>query len=343
MNKPKPIRLKYIPTDMYAVRYFKEKPFVVPEEMSFGYSKNVDFSKLNLEFKKDGYYKYLFTECENCIIDVDKMNLNNISKESTSIFSVMKNCIIKGELPLLNDYIRYISSNSFEKLPNEYVFELAEKISRLKIISEDTKLQYMFYLFPRNSNFKALYSSSSSVVVFPYLDLTKWNVKNNGNTDINYFLYGANIFELKMFEPQTIINGKYVFNASFIFRLYWDCEFLEFPDTDYNYYQPFCCALYLKNIGKKKDTTIYSFYKIQYANPNYNNVKLQDATNGELLDEITLEESIRSMRYTLIENSFDRAAAGFSACTLRYLNSYAKNELTEEEIAQITAKGFSIA
>ena len=342
MDKPKPIRLKYIPTDMYAVRYFKEKPFIVPEGMSFGNSENIDFSKLNLELKTDGYYKSTFYGCKNCVIDVDKMNLNNISKESTEIFRYVKNCIIKGELPLINDYTYYMASNSFEKLPNEYVFELAEKISRLKFISENTNLENMFYQLPISSNFKALYSSSS-YQVFPYLDLTKWNVKSNVISYITNFLYYAKIFELKMFEPQTSIGGsKYVFYDSFIFRLYWDCEFLEFIDYDSYYYQPFCCAFYLKNIGKNQNITTYSFYRKMYADPNYN-VKLQDATTGELLDEITLEESIRSMRYTLIEHSFDRAAAGFSTCTLKDLNSYAKNELTSDEIAQITAKGFTIA
>lgn len=342
MDKPKPIKLKYIPTDMYAVRYFKEKPFIVPEGMGLGYSENVDFSKLNLELKTDGYYKGLFMYCKNCVIDVDKMKLNNISKESTEIFRINKNCIIKGELPLLNNYTFYMASNSFEKLPNEYVFELAEKISRLKIISENTKLENMFYQFPFSSNFKALYSSSS-YQVFPYLDLTKWNFKSSGNSDIGKFLGYAKIFELKMFEPQTNISGsKYVFDNSYIFRLYWDCEFLEFIDYDSYYYQPVCCAFYLKNIGKNQNITTYSFYRKMYADPNYN-VKLQDATTGELLDEITLEESIRSMRYTLIEHSFDRAAAGFSKCTLKNLNSYAKNALTSEEIAQITAKGYTIA
>lgn len=45
---------------------------------------------------------------------------------------------------------------------------------------------------------------------------------------------------------------------------------------------------------------------------------------------------------TLITYSYDRASAGKSACTVR-LNSAARALLTEEEIAQITAKGFTIS
>ena len=49
----------------------------------------------------------------------------------------------------------------------------------------------------------------------------------------------------------------------------------------------------------------------------------------------------QSLIDSLITNSFDRAAAGYSTCTIA-LGSYTKGVLTEEEIAQITAKGYTI-
>lgn len=50
----------------------------------------------------------------------------------------------------------------------------------------------------------------------------------------------------------------------------------------------------------------------------------------------------QSLIDSLITYSFDRAAAGYSTCTIK-LAPATKALLTEEEIAQITAKGFTIA
>lgn len=58
-------------------------------------------------------------------------------------------------------------------------------------------------------------------------------------------------------------------------------------------------------------------------------------------DSYYFDDGKESLIYTLIDNSFDRATAGYSACTIT-LSSYTKGVLTEDEIAQITAKGFTI-
>lgn len=55
-----------------------------------------------------------------------------------------------------------------------------------------------------------------------------------------------------------------------------------------------------------------------------------------------LPDSRNSLIDSLITYSFDRAAAGYSACTIKLTNK-TKGLLTEEEIAQITAKGFTIS
>jgi surface protein len=54
------------------------------------------------------------------------------------------------------------------------------------------------------------------------------------------------------------------------------------------------------------------------------------------------EEGLQSIRDTLINNSFDRAAAGYSALNLG-LPKEVQARLTDEEKAAITAKGFTIA
>ena len=62
--------------------------------------------------------------------------------------------------------------------------------------------------------------------------------------------------------------------------------------------------------------------------------------SGSTADEIAT--NTQSIRDTLITNSFDRATAGYSTCTLTLL-TYTKGLLTDIEKAQITAKGYTIA
>lgn len=50
----------------------------------------------------------------------------------------------------------------------------------------------------------------------------------------------------------------------------------------------------------------------------------------------------QSLVNTLLTNSYDRASAGYSSCRIS-LNKNIKNLLTDDEIAAITAKGFTIA
>ena len=45
-----------------------------------------------------------------------------------------------------------------------------------------------------------------------------------------------------------------------------------------------------------------------------------------------------SVIYSYVDNSFDRAAAGYEPCTIKYISS----ELTDEQIAKATSKGYTI-
>ena len=60
------------------------------------------------------------------------------------------------------------------------------------------------------------------------------------------------------------------------------------------------------------------------------------------IDDETNTDARQSLVDSLITNSFDRAAAGYSTCTIT-LSSNTKAALTEDEIAQITSKGYTIA
>lgn len=60
------------------------------------------------------------------------------------------------------------------------------------------------------------------------------------------------------------------------------------------------------------------------------------------VNNAAIPDARQSLIDSLITYSFDRAAAGYSKCTIK-LSANTKALLTEEEIAQITAKGFTIA
>ena len=54
---------------------------------------------------------------------------------------------------------------------------------------------------------------------------------------------------------------------------------------------------------------------------------------------VQLYQSKDSIVYTCVDNSFDRAEAGYAPCTLKYISS----KLTDEQIAKATSKGYTIA
>lgn len=342
MDKPKPIRLKYIPTDMYAVRYFKEKPFIVPEGISFSNSDNVDFSKANLELKEGGYYPFLFSSTKNCKIDIDKLKLNQISKDNTQIFPGNDNNEIVGELPTFYDNKYYFQQWRLEKMTDEYVFELAEKISNMKFIDGKLKGDNMFYNFPYKSNFQVYnygYNKIYNTNVFPTLDLSKWNISSIDS--ISYFFSGLKIYRLKMFRPTNAVYFKTY--ASFTVEILENFDFSKFKNSDFQdySYNPQIYVFYGDNLGAISDITTYRFNNSYGWGGSTYYTHLENK-QGEIFDRTTPEESRQSLIYTLIEHSFDRKTAGYSTCTI-YLHNNTKSLLTSEEIAQITAKGFTIA
>lgn len=86
--------------------------------------------------------------------------------------------------------------------------------------------------------------------------------------------------------------------------------------------------LVFKNLGNSQNTTVIyaSIISWGYTSTIYN----------------TKEQSRQSFMDSFVTYSFDRATAGWTPCTVN-ISSYFKALLTEDEIAQITAKGFTIA
>lgn len=90
--------------------------------------------------------------------------------------------------------------------------------------------------------------------------------------------------------------------------------------------------------------TRYMLMKDMGTNVNQTSVALSNILNWGIEDEtIPLSQGARqSLIDSLITYSFDRASAGYSVSTIT-LSTNTKALLTEDEIAQITAKGYTIA
>ena len=83
------------------------------------------------------------------------------------------------------------------------------------------------------------------------------------------------------------------------------CIELYFAPVSYSF------GVYADNFGKHPDFT-------SYQNTSY--------------------QTKDSVIYSCVDNSFDRAAAGYEPCTIKYISS----ELTDEQIAKATSKGYTI-
>lgn len=211
--------------------------------------------------------------------------------------------------------------------------------------SNVTEMQYMF----------------SSCNKLETLDLRGWDVSNV--TTLSYIFSGCKqltSLDLSGWDTSKVINMDGLVNncenlisldlsswdmsnVTSISNIFQNCnnvEVLKLPNN------PFI---------KVKDT-IY----IMYDGSPYNDSKLRvvegnnlgcgidnskyDFSNTDVLgvNNNTYPNARQILTNTFVTNSFDRTAAGYNTCILKF-SSTVKSLFTEEEIAQITSKGFTIA
>lgn len=355
MDKPKPIRLKYIPTDMYAVRYFKEKPFIVPDGMQFQNSKNLDFSKLNLDFSKvkgaiDSYDDNvaLFGKTTNCSFDLDKLCKYEFFIHSYAPFQQSKNINFEGQF--LRSSLAYLFNMSFSSpVGKQQLDKISSTIENLKLTYApndsnktgriDTRFIFQNLQYSGATIVKKIDNSSRLAYFFPKVDMSKWNFEKyhlNGP----YWFYDTKIFSVTFPDNENFYQGyDNIFYSNVEIAKIYNFNFklfkYDFNDSS-SYHNPGCKVFFGKNLGYQSNKTRYCFNF-----PFTETGEILKDYYGEFIDEVNGEESLRSMRYTLIEQSFDRKTAGYPTCTL-YLRTEVENLLTSEEIAQITAKGFSL-
>ena len=146
-------------------------------------------------------------------------------------------------------------------------------------------------------------------------------------TNDSYFIYNSYFKTLKEQNTINVTSFSGFGGNSWGIRiegLYFDNN----SDTvDYYHIAQGCYYVLLKNIGK-----------VDSAH-NYN---LSWRTWGTETSDPLTKGALQSVRDSLITYSYDRATAGYSTCTVK-LHADTKALLTQDEIAQITAKGYTIA
>ena len=179
-----------------------------------------------------------------------------------------------------------------------------------------TNFSYMFYdcaglinvpsyNTSNGTNFSYMFYNDSLIRELPELDTSK-------GTDLSSMLYGCN--SIKRINGLSLKSlSRNISNSYF---------------TGYNTITALRYAL-LKDLGTGSGCTSASFTYWKVWGIEDETVPLSAGARQSLID-------------TLITYSYDRATAGYSTCTVE-LHANTKALLTQDEIAQMTAKGYTLA
>lgn len=120
--------------------------------------------------------------------------------------------------------------------------------------------------------------------------------------------------------------------------------------TDMSYMLYNCTKLRKINLGNFDTTSITNIHNMFVQCQELRNLIWNNMANGENVTDLRFGQSmylgdgdsLDDLKNTFVYNSFDRANAGYAACTLQ-LFSGTVSKFSDEEIAQITNKGYTIA
>lgn len=245
-------------------------------------------------------------------LDVSNWDTSNI----TDMSSMFKQC---GSLTSL-DISSFDTSNVTSM---DYMFQNCKSLTSLDLSSFDTsKVTSMQYMFGTCSGLTSL-------------DLSGWNTSNV--TSVRYIFNeckSLTSLDLSSFDTSNVTSFDVMFD---------NCKNLEKIDGYISFKSYSSSTMsnthfwgYSKNTSIKKIT----FKDIGY-NTNAKQFNMLYAENWGVNTD-TIPDAKQSLTDTLVTYSFDRATAGYPTCTVT-LSTTTKALLTDDEIAQITAKGFTIA
>ena len=259
----------------------------------------------------------------------------------TTMRSMFSGCINLQNVPQIN------TSNVTDM---GYMFGYCGKLTSLDVSLFNTS---------KVTDMKSMFISCGGLTS---LDVSKFDTSNVTEMS-NMFNYcsGLTSLDVSSFDTSNVTNMSYMFNqcnnltsldvSSFdtsnvtdMSNMFGYCSKLQaiygyldwskissYPNNFYNDFSFTLRKFTIKNLGKTGTTFNFSGIYLQ----NWGNEK--DTTTYPL--SVGARQSLVD---SLLTYSYDRASNGLSTCTIQ-LQSNVKARLTSDEIAQITAKGFTIA
>lgn len=209
------------------------------------------------------------------------------------------------------------------------MFSSCSKLRTLDLRNFDTSnVTNMRYMFNNCNNLTSV-------------DVSSFNTSKVTNMgDMFYNCYNLTSLDIRNWDTSNVTT----YDES-IYTIFSNCKLLAKVDG----------FLDLRKVTKLGYSNNYAFpdcsylRKLEFRNlgmqSNCTKVFFVGGSNGMQLwgeNSNDIPDARESMINTLITYSFDRASAGYSNCTIT-MHSNAKARLTEEEIAQITSKGYTIA
>ena len=294
----------------------------------FYYGKNIESITVNSTSANITDMSYMFYGCN----DLKELNLNINTSNCTNFRSLFTYCSSIENFPVIDtssgtDFSYMFESIRFknQEFPNWVdarngtIFSGMFRSSNITSIPEDFNTS-------KGTNL-GNFVRETGIAEFPSLDLTN-------ATSISMMCYNCRSL-LRIRELNTVNTtnfDRFIDNCSKLIRM----DGISFKSA-YNLsssYAPYSLnslryAL-IKDIGTVSDCTTIQFFRY------FSVWGIEDET-------VPLSAGARqSLIDTLITYSYDRATAGYSTCTVE-LYADTKALLTEDEIAQITAKGYTLA
>lgn len=307
---------------------------------------SIDLTNIEITNTSGIYFSYAFHNCEFLkeIIGLNSLNVKNL--KFNDFESTFRNCKLIDKIDMSNfQYANIIPSTSCfnymfygcenltsVKLPHlvnnraknlEYMFQLCKKLNEIDMTGWDT------------SNVTSLRSTFDSCSALDTIDLTSWDTSNLSSLEYSFSdCTSLTTIDLTGWDTSKVTSFySFIQSCNNLEQIKGYLDIMSASDKFESYY-------YIIGFMTLEKLRQMAFKNIGYAS-NATTFDMTYIANWGVNSE-TITEARQSLIDSLITYSFDRKTAGYSSCTLK-LAANTKAVLTEEEIAQITAKGYTIA
>ena len=287
----------------------------------------------NWDVSKCTSFLNTFNGCSSLtMLDVSNWNTSNV----TDMRYMFNGCSSLTDLHVSNwDTSNVTNMNN--------LFAEAKKLTSLDVRNWDTS---------KVTEMKSMFYYCSSLTS---LDLSKWDITNVSKmTNMFQLCNSMTSLDVSGWDTSNVTDMSYLFNSCGVFSLdlsNWDTS--NVTDMSSMFY----------NMGKIKELNLGNFTmaKVKGYTLMFNAVsELRDfiwnifgdgqsvtsfnfsSSNKLGVNDDTYPNARQHLTDTFVTNSYDRASACYSACKVSF-NSNTKALFTEEEIAAMTAKGYTIA